>query len=248
MSYIKCPLPFITKYHMYCEKKRLQWHLQYTIPNPQLSFFTVDWCNTQRHYETCQTDTTCDHVKVRDQGRDSKQGFKHWWYTLLNNSFPIHITLYKFPNDMCILDYGTLFIRIWWLWKQQCNIQSNDDVSLLLTFQVWMTEQRRGGWVESSYCRGNCPARQKWVHKPLWGRGGILQRLIAPDIGFSCSFSLLYNIRSLLFSLVRRDRKATRVRCGLQNNIFQYYCWKAAVDGGKERTFVVRGVWWFGRK
>lgn len=98
---------------------------------------------------------------------------------------------------MCILDDGTLFIRIWWLWKQQCNIQSNDDVSLLLTFQVWMTEQRRGGWVESSYCREKCPARRKWVHKPLWGRGGILQRLIAPDIGFNCSFSLLYHIRSL---------------------------------------------------
>lgn len=84
----------------------------------------------------------------------------------------------------------------------ECNIQTNDDVSLLLTFQVWMTEQRRGGWVESSYCRGKCPARQKWVHEPLWGRGGILQSLIAPDTGFSCSFSLVYHIRSVsaLFS------------------------------------------------
>lgn len=207
----------------------------------------------RRHYETCQTDTTCDHVKVRDQGRDSKQSFKHWWYTLLNNSFYIHITLFKFSNDMCTLEYGTLFISRWWLWKQQCNIQTNDDVSLLLTFQVWMTEQRRGGWVESSYCRGKCPARQKWVHKPLWGRGGILQRLIAPDIGFSCSFSLVYNIRSLSSSPWFEEpgkppHKPTWVRRGIQNNIFQCSCGKTSVHGGKERTFVVQGVWWFGRK
>lgn len=113
-------------------------------------------------------------------------------HTPLNNRFHKHITSFYVPKWYAYFRLWHLFFSSrWWLWKQQCNIQTNDDVSLLLTFQVWMTEQRRGGWVESSYCRVKCPARQKWVHEPLWGRGGILQSLIAPDIGFSCSFSFV---------------------------------------------------------
>lgn len=62
----------------------------YCIPPTAYSFFTTTTDPTPRgtgpawDYETCQTDTTCDHVKVRDQGSHTKQCTTHHHHTLPN--------------------------------------------------------------------------------------------------------------------------------------------------------------------
>lgn len=46
MSYIRFPFFHNQTSHVWGKKKRLQWRLQHTILNPQISIFRIYWCNT----------------------------------------------------------------------------------------------------------------------------------------------------------------------------------------------------------
>lgn len=77
-------------------------------------FFTIDWCNTQRHHETCQTDTTCDHVKVKEtRGETANKAFKHRWHNRWTIAFYLHLNINffsRFLNAMCNLDCDTFLL------------------------------------------------------------------------------------------------------------------------------------------
>ncbi len=88
---------------------------------------------------TSQKDTTC---------KMWRSGSKSTHSSLKQKLHAFPVSAHFFNPYLFLKQRWSAFSRLL-VWEHQRNIQTNDDVSLLLTFQVWMTEQRRGGGVES---------------------------------------------------------------------------------------------------